>query len=88
MLNVEYTSRFKKDLKLTQKRGFDSAPLREVVLALAAKSPLPEKFRDHAQTGYWAGFRECHIRPDWLLIYKVEAETLMLYRTGTHSDLF
>lgn len=88
MLAVEFTGRFKKDVKLAQKRGLDSALLQDVVLILAKESPLPEKFRDHALTGDWRGFRECHLQPDWLLIYKAEAGTLILYRTGTHSDLF
>ncbi len=88
MLSIEFTGRFKKDMKLAQKRGLDPALLQEVVLILTREAPLPEKFRDHALTGDWRGFRECHVQPDWLLIYKTEAGTLLLYRTGTHSDLF
>lgn len=88
MLAVEFTGRFKKDVKLAQKRGLNPALLQNVVSILVKCSPLPEKFRDHALTGDWRGFRECHILPDWLLIYKAEAGILLLARTGTHSDIF
>ena len=83
MLEVVLSNRFKKDLKLAAKRGCDLS-------LLAAQQPLPEKNRDHDLTGDYIGFRECHIRPDWLLIYRVDGEQLMLFlfRTGTHSDLF
>lgn len=90
MLEIVLSNRFKKDLKLAQNRGFDCSLLNEVVDLLANEVPLPEKYRDHDLIGNFSGFRECHIKPNWLLIYKVEKEDLllMLFRTGTHSDLF
>lgn len=90
MLDVVLSNRFKKDLKLAAKRGCDLSLLESIVDQLAAQQPLPEKNRDHDLTGDYIGFRECHIRPDWLLIYRVDGEQLMLFlfRTGTHSDLF
>lgn len=90
MYTVKPSSRFKKDLKVVAKRGYDINLLTNVIKLLAAGSPLPEKNKDHALTGNWVNYRECHITPDWLLIYKVEADILVLTltRTGTHSDLF
>ena len=90
MLEVVLSNRFKKDLKIAAKRGCDLGLLESIVAQLAAQQPLPEKNRDHDLTGDYIGFRECHIRPDWLLIYRVDGEQLMLFlfRTGTHSDLF
>ncbi|MGL6195620.1 MAG: type II toxin-antitoxin system YafQ family toxin [Thermoguttaceae bacterium] len=81
---------FKKDLKLAVKRKRDISKLDEVVEMLLTGDPLPEKYRDHNLTGNWAGHRECHIEPDWLLLYFVENDvlTLTLTRTDTHSDLF
>lgn len=82
--------RFKKSLKLAQKRGLDISLLESVVEDLLHGIPLNEKYRDHALKGNWNGFRECHIQPDWLLIYLIEDDilTLTLVDTGTHSDLF
>lgn len=90
MYKIRPTNRFQKDLKRIQKRGYDLSLLTRVLKLLAAGEPLPEKNRDHPLTGDFRGCRECHITPDWLLIYEVEEETLILYltRTGTHSDLF
>lgn len=90
MLTIERTSRFKKDFRAALKRGCDPKLLEYVVTALANQSPLEERYQDHALAGNWKGFRECHIQPDWLLIYMVKGEvlTLTLSRTGTHSDLF
>lgn len=84
------TNRFKKDLKLVQKRGYDIALLGAVVDSLAAGEVLPERHKDHSLAGDYAGCRECHIAPDWLLIYEVSDGELILYltRTGSHSDLF
>ena len=89
MLKPRYTTQFKKDYKVVVKRGYKTALLEDVIRLLCEEQPLPEKNRDHALTGNYVGFRECHIQPDWLLIYKVEQEilTLTLTRTGTHSDL-
>ena len=90
MLDIILSNRFKRDLKMLKKRGLDLELLNAVVDTLAARQPLEEKHRDHALTGDYAGFRECHIQPDWLLIYRVDDEELflLLSRTGTHSDLF
>lgn len=90
MLDVVLSNRFKKDLKLAAKRGLDLAELEAVVNRLAAQQPLPDKNRDHTLTGDYIGFRECHIRPDWLLVYRVDGEDLVLFlfRTGSHTDLF
>ena len=90
MYAVRPTTRFQKDLKRIQKRGYDLSLITEVIKLLAAGLPLPEKNRDHMLSGNFAGCRECHIAPDWLLIYEIADEELILYltRTGTHSDLF
>lgn len=90
MYTVKPSGRFKKDLKVVAKRGYDINLLADVIKLLAAGSPLPGKNKDHALTGNWVNYRECHITPDWLLIYKVEEDILVLTltRTGTHSDLF
>ncbi len=90
MLEIVMSNRFRRDLKLAQKRGYDLDLLDSVVTKLACREPLPENFRDHNLTGQYAGFRECHLQPDWLLVYRVEEEELILFlsRTGTHADLF
>lgn len=89
-LNVKYTSRFKKGLKLAAKRGLDISLLENVVVKIQNRVPLDEKYRDHALSGDYAGYRECHVQPDWLLIYLIEDDilTLTLVETGTHADLF
>ena len=90
MLDIILSNQFKKDLKLAQKRGYDLKLLNSVVETLANCEPLDEKYRDHNLTGKYTGFRECHIQPDWLLVYRAEETELILFlsRTGTHSDLF
>ena len=87
---VKTTSQFKKDFKLAMKRGLNIDLLETVIATLALGEPLPDKNKDHALTGNWIGHRECHILPDWLLIYRIEEEVLILIlaRSGTHSDLF
>lgn len=84
------TTQFRKDYKLMRKRGKDRQKLEEVLRILAGGGQLPPEKRDHALTGEYTGFRECHIEPDWLLIYCYLHEQLILVcsRTGTHSDLF
>ena len=84
------TTQFKKDFKLAMKRSMKIELLEEVIAMLAMGETLPDKHKDHALTGNWVGHRECHILPDWLLIYRIEDEVLVLTlaRTGTHSDLF
>ncbi|MCI6085179.1 type II toxin-antitoxin system YafQ family toxin [Selenomonas sp.] len=90
MLRLEMTNKFKRDYKLCKKRGLDMSLLSDIVDTLLKEEPLPERCRDHALTGNYDGFRECHIQPDWLLVYAVKREELVLTtsRTGTHSDLF
>ena len=90
MLKIRYASRFKKDYKTIVKREYDIRLLEEVLGILCSEQLLPPKYLDHALSGDYKGHRECHITPDWLLIYKIETNivTLSLTRTGTHSDLF
>ncbi len=92
MLKIEYQGQFKKDFKLAVKRGCDIAEFQKVISLLANEQPLPEKYRDHAlvNSREYKGVRECHIQPDWLLIYKIYNDRLILklIRTGSHSDLF
>ncbi len=92
MLKPVFTGQFKKDYKLAVKRGCSAKHLEEVISILCSKEALPEYYRDHALTHSknYTGVRECHIQPDWLLIYKIVEEYLVLklIRTGSHSDLF
>lgn len=87
---VKFTAQFKRDYKRIKKRKFNIAELQAVVTMLAEGKTLPETYRDHALIGYRRNARECHIRPDWLLIYSISDETIVLelLRTGSHSDLF
>ena len=89
-LTIKTTKRFDKDLKKLKKRKYDLKLLAKIINKLSDSEILPEKYRDHYLTGNYKGFRECHIQPDWLLIYKIEKNILVLTlsRTGTHSDLF
>ena len=90
MLDLVSTTQFRKDLKRIRKRGYRLARLDDVLHMLLREEPLPAKHRDHDLTGDYTGFRECHIEPDWLLIYAIDKGKLILTasRTGTHSDLF
>jgi addiction module toxin, relE/stbE family len=90
MLKLVTTGTFRKDYKRIKKRGYDISLLETVLEQLLSEKKLEEKYRDHALVGNYAGFRECHILPDWLLIYAVNNSELILTasRTGTHSDLF
>ena len=90
MFEVVLSNRFRKDLKLAAKRGLRLDELNAIVEQLAAGQTLPERNRDHALTGDYIGFRECHIRSDWLLVYRVDGDALelFLFRTGTHTELF
>ena len=87
---IVFQNSMKKSVKLMQKRGKDVKKLEKVIKLLAEGENLPEKYLDHALVGNYSGYRECHIEPDWLLVYKIENEilTLILFKTGTHSDLF
>ena len=87
-MNLIYTSRFKKDFKRVMKRSKNEDELYDVVGMLLENKPLPGKYKDHFLGGKWTNRRECHIEPDWLLIYCVRENGLILERTGSHSDLF
>lgn len=86
-LTVKSTVQFKRDYKLAIKRGCDIERLEDVVFRLSWGT-LPSNNRDHALTGTWKGHRECHVLPDWILIYRIDGDTLTLTRTGSHADLF
>ena len=90
MYTLKYTNQFKKDYKLMVRQGKDISLLDNVIEKIQKGEKLEEKYRDHALTGTYRGFRECHIQPDWLLIYFIENQimTLTIVRTGSHSDLF
>lgn len=92
MLKLQFTGQFKKDYKLALKRGCDSGKLQSIITLLCDQKPLPEKCRDHAlaNSRAYSNMRECHIEPDWLLVYQVKMDVLILklIRTGSHSDLF
>ena len=87
---IQMSTKFKKDYKLMIKRGCKKSLLQEVITLLAEGEVLPEKYHDHSLSGNYAGYRECHITPDWLLVYRIEEDLLILAlaRTGSHSDLF
>ncbi len=89
MLKIRVHNRFKKDLKNIKKRGFDENKLWAVIELLASETTLPPKNCDHNLTGNYQGCRECHIEPDWLLVYEIKKDELLLIliRTGSHSDL-
>lgn len=88
MLQVSFVGKFKKDYKICKKRSYNMELLQSIIDELAIPQPLPLKNKDHNLSGNYSGYRECHILPDWLLIYQQTEEELILYRTGTHSDLF
>ena len=90
MLKLNTSTQFKKDYKLAKRRGLDISLLKSIVTKLANGESLDPKYKDHPLTGNWIGHRECHIQPDWLLVYRYEDDVLVLtlVRTGTHSDLF
>lgn len=89
-LDIVWTNQFKKDYKFAMKRHLNIKLLDDIIRKLACGDQLPEKNKDHALIGNWGGYRECHIEPNWLLVYRIEDEMLILTlaRTGTHSDLF
>jgi mRNA interferase YafQ len=88
--DIKATAQFKKDYKLAKKRGLDIKLLAKVINTLAEGENLPVKYKDHALKGKWSGRRECHVLPNWLLVYQKTETTLVLdlFRTGTHSDIF
>ena len=87
-MNLIYTTQFKKDFKRISKQGKDLEKLEYVIETLLSKKSLDQKFNDHSLSGKWKNHRDCHIEPDWLLIYRITSESLILERTGSHSDLF
>ena len=90
MFDIRFNNRMKRDVKLMKKRGKDLSKLENILTKLANGENLPDKNKDHQLKGEWQNFRECHIEPDWLLIYRIEDVELILYATatGTHADLF
>ena len=90
MYKIEYSTRMRRDMKRMKKRGKDLSKLTDVLALLASGNPLPPRYRDHMLTENLAGMRECHIEPDWLLIYQIFEDTLVLLATatGSHADLF
>jgi len=88
MREVSQTTQFSRDVKRMRKRGKDLGKLRQVVKQLAAGKPLHDRHRDHALVGRWRPSRDCHVEPDWILLYTADETMLRLERTGTHSDLF
>lgn len=89
-LKIVFSSKMKKHYKRMKKRGKDMSKLHEVISMLAERTPLPPRMRDHALVGTYAGQRECHIEPDWLLVYRIVEDQLILTATdtGTHADLY
>ena len=87
-VGISTSTAFKKDVEVCRARGYDLSKLNSVLRKIASGVKLDPKNRDHKIVGKFKGFRECHIEPDWLLIYKIDSDTLYLVRTGTHTDLF
>ena len=88
MKEIFQTRQFRKDLKRSKKRGKDIGKLKDMVRLISAGGPMEGRHRDHALMGQWEGSRDCHIEPDWILIYRIEGGGLFLERTGSHSDIF
>ena len=88
MLQPEQSNQFGRDVERARRRGKDLSRLRAVMDTLIRSQPLEPKYRDHKLKGRWVGFRECHIEPDWLLIYQISSDSIRFVRTGTHQDLF
>jgi len=87
-MRVIQTTQFRKDLKMQHKRGKDPQKVKDIIALLLSGESLPARNRAHALTGNWSGWRDCHLEPDRVLIYKILSDELILGRTGTHSDLF
>jgi len=88
MFEILRTSQFKRDAEKAKRRGKDTDHLKKLIVLLAQGRTLPAKYKDHQLKGIYKDCRECHVEPDWLLIYRIEANVLQLVRTGSHSDLF
>jgi len=84
----EYSGQFKRDVKQSQKRGKDMSRLKALLALLIEGSPLPATYSDHPLKGEWRGFRDAHVEPDWILIYKIIGNVVRFERTGRHTDLF
>lgn len=89
-LHIEYTTQFKRDLKLAKRRKNNLELLQHIMKIIAGQKPIPAKHKDHPLTGNWQGFRELHVQPDWLLVYEILAKekTVIFTRLGSHADLF
>lgn len=87
-MNLHYTTQFKKDYKRIKKQNKNLAELRAVIEKLVSGQLLEPKYKDHQLSGNWKGHRDCHIEPDWILIYQITVDDLYLERTGSHSELF
>ena len=87
-MNIKYTTQFKRDYKKVQKQNRETEKLKLMIENLLRENALEEQYKDHNLSGRWKNYRECHITPDWLVIYKKTADTLILVRTGSHSELF
>jgi mRNA interferase YafQ len=88
LLTPVWSARFRRDVKRAEKRGKDMTKLKEALTVLIEQKSLPASYADHPLKGDWKGFRDLHLEPDWLLLYRVEGSELQLARTGSHSDLF
>ncbi|EFB91338.1 addiction module toxin, RelE/StbE family [Pyramidobacter piscolens W5455] len=88
MLEINTSAQFRRDVKRIKKQGLDTAPLKEAIALLAGELPLPRQARDHSLGGNWTDYRELHLAPDWLLIYRIDGGVLYLTQTGSHSYLF
>lgn len=88
MLTPVWAARFRRDVKRAEKRGKDMVKLKDALILLIEQQPLPPSYADHPLKGDWKGYRDIHLEPDWLLLYRVEGSELHLARTGSHSDLF
>jgi mRNA interferase YafQ len=87
-LPVRQSTKFKRDIKRLRRQGIELSKLTAVVMTLSDQKPLQSQYHDHALVGNWKGYRECHIQSDWLLIYRIENDELLLARSGTHANLF
>ncbi len=88
MRNPVYYTHFRRDLKKAEQRGLDMQKLKEVMTLLLTEAPLPKRYRDHALKGAWKHYRDLHVEPDWLLLYKIAGDDCIFARTGTHADIF
>ena len=88
VLAIRQSTRFRRDVKRLRRQNVDLSEFESIVSVLVAEEQLDQRYRDHALVGNWKGFRECHIQPDWLLIYRIESDELQLARTGSHAELY